>query len=388
MTEKILIVDDDLETIRLVSLMLQRQGYQILTATSGTQAIAMARSEKPDLIVTDAMMPDLDGYQVTIELRKDPELADTPILMFTAKSQVDDKITGYNAGVDDYMTKPVHPAELNAHVKALLSRTRFKQPPRPPSQSGYIIGIVGCKGGLGCSTMALNLAASFSKNTKSDVIAIETKPGQGTWSAELGLANTDGLGNLLSKNPSEISPLLITQNLIGTSFGVRLLLSSYFSIGIDYNTLGEKLIAITQNAAQLSPLVILDMGTPFLPGFEKICSLCKEIYVVTEPHPNTILRTKFLFDELRTIASNSGRLINLVLLNRGRSNVQLSSTQVTDMMGGIPITMMIPPSPELAQRASTNQVPIINVQPDGLIAQQINQLTKILQAHMAGVTQS
>ncbi|PKN89906.1 MAG: hypothetical protein CVU45_05265, partial [Chloroflexi bacterium HGW-Chloroflexi-7] len=74
MTEKILIVDDDVETLRLVGLMLQRQGYQIVAANNGTQAISMARAEPPDLIILDVMMPDMDGYQVTTELRKDPQL--------------------------------------------------------------------------------------------------------------------------------------------------------------------------------------------------------------------------------------------------------------------------------------------------------------------------
>ncbi|MHB8087441.1 MAG: response regulator transcription factor, partial [Anaerolineaceae bacterium] len=159
MTEKILIVDDDVETLRLVGLMLQRQGYQIVAANNGSQAISMARAESPDLIILDVMMPDMDGYQVTAELRKDPQLADTPILMFTAKSQVDDKVAGYDAGVDDYLTKPVHPAELIAHLKALLSRTRARQPAKTPKPAAYTVGVVGCKGGLGSSTLAINLAA-------------------------------------------------------------------------------------------------------------------------------------------------------------------------------------------------------------------------------------
>ena len=150
MTEKILIVDDDVETLRLVGLMLQRQGYQIVAANNGTQAISMARNENPDLIILDVMMPDMDGYQVTTELRKDPQLAETPILMFTAKSQVDDKVSGYDAGVDDYLTKPVHPAELIAHLKALLSRTRVRQQPAPPLSSGYLIGVGRMQGWSGC----------------------------------------------------------------------------------------------------------------------------------------------------------------------------------------------------------------------------------------------
>jgi DNA-binding response OmpR family regulator len=122
MPEKILIVDDDVDTLRLVGLMLQRQGYQIVAASSGHQALNMATTEKPDLIILDVMMPDLDGYEVTRQLRGSPATASIPIIMFTAKSQVDDKVTGFEVGADDYLTKPTQPRELFAHVKAVLSR--------------------------------------------------------------------------------------------------------------------------------------------------------------------------------------------------------------------------------------------------------------------------
>ncbi len=202
MSEKILIVDDDLETLRLVGLMLQRQGYQIVAANNGSQGINLAKNEKPDLIVLDVMMPDMDGYSVTRELRKEPTTSDTPILMFTAKSQVDDKVAGYEAGVDDYLTKPVHPVELVAHIKALLARRKpSKAQETPPVQKGYTIGILAAKGGLGVSTLALNLAIAIFERTKSDIIAAEMVPGSGTWGMELGYANSQGLSNLL-KNTS------------------------------------------------------------------------------------------------------------------------------------------------------------------------------------------
>lgn len=385
MAEKILIVDDEVETLRLVGLMLQRQGYEISAASNGTQAIGMARSEKPDLIVLDVMMPDMDGYAVTNELRKDPDLADTPILMFTAKSQVDDKVAGYDAGVDDYLTKPVHPAELVAHIKALLSRTRVRQPAaglQPKPNIGYIVGIVGCKGGLGISTLALNLAASYASISKSDVVAVETKPGQGTWGSELGFASTDGLRNLLKLQSNEITPAKVEQNLTNTAFGIRILLSSNLSLDTDYSTLPEKLLAVVQATAQLSSLVILDLGTPFMPGFDKLCSACKELFVLTDPNPNTIKRTKILYEELRTIGSGSGRVINLVLYNHIRSDVQLSSAQVSEMMGGTPISMMVPPAPELSYQANTKETLLINIQPEGLVAQQIHQLAKLLKTHV------
>ena len=106
MPEKILIVDDDLDTLRIVGMMLQRQGFTVLTASDGYQALELVPKDHPDLILLDVMMPEIDGYEVARRLRADASTQDVPIIMFTAKSQVDDKVMGFEAGADDYLTKP------------------------------------------------------------------------------------------------------------------------------------------------------------------------------------------------------------------------------------------------------------------------------------------
>jgi DNA-binding response OmpR family regulator len=139
MAEKILIIDDDSETLRLIGLMLQRQGYLTITASNGEEGVALAKHELPDLVILDIMMPDVDGFMVAKHLRAEPGISEIPILMFTAKSQVDDKVAGFEAGADDYLTKPVHPVELVAHVKALLSRRVTYQSEKPQQKKqGYI----------------------------------------------------------------------------------------------------------------------------------------------------------------------------------------------------------------------------------------------------------
>src|SRR5215207_3973068 len=146
MSEKILIIDDDLDTLRLVGLMLQRQGYQISAATNGQQGLDKAFEEAPDM-----MMPDMDGYEVTRRLRRNPSTMETPILMFTAKTQLDDKVIGFEVGANDYLTKPTHPSELQARVKTLLSRADIKKETAGAMKSdnqGFVIGIVGARGGL------------------------------------------------------------------------------------------------------------------------------------------------------------------------------------------------------------------------------------------------
>src|SRR5574338_727036 len=145
MAEKILIVDDDLDTLRLVGLMLQRQGYVISAASNGEQGLEKAIQEKPDLVLLDLMMPGMDGYEVTRRLRRNPSTASIPILLFTAKNQLDDKVMGFEAGADDYLTKPTHPSELQAHVRALLARSVHNEegaPTSPHEQHGYLIAVL------------------------------------------------------------------------------------------------------------------------------------------------------------------------------------------------------------------------------------------------------
>jgi pilus assembly protein CpaE len=379
MAEKILIVDDDVETLRLVGLMLQRQGYEILAADNGSHALSMAKNESPDLIVLDVMMPDMDGYQVTQALRKMPETALVPILMFTAKSQVDDKVAGYDAGADDYLTKPVHPAELVAHIKALLSRTRARPVQEKPVQKSYMVGVMACRGGLGVSTLTINLATSYAQNNKgTSVIAVELRPGQGTWAYELGFNNSDSLKSLLMLKPNEITPDIVNRSLVNTGFGVKLLLAPIFSTNLDFSTLTEYLVAIANALSKLDAVVFLDIGTSFLPGFEKICRYLNNIIILTEPQLITVKRTKVLTEQLDSANLSAGKTIDLVLYNRVRVDIQMNTMQITEEMEGMPVAVMIPPSPELANQANQRHLPMINLQPDGLVSQQFTRLAEIL----------
>jgi DNA-binding response OmpR family regulator len=380
MAEKILIVDDDVETLRLVGLMLQRQGYEIVAADNGSKALVMANKELPDLIVLDVMMPDMDGYQVTHALRKNPETALVPILMFTAKSQVDDKVAGYDAGVDDYLTKPVHPAELVAHIKALLSRTRARPAAvEKPVVKGYMVGVMAARGGMGVSTLTLNLANAYAQTNKgTSVIALELRPGQGTWGFELGFNNPEGLNSLLALKAKEITPEVVMNNLITTSFGIKVLLAPVLAGNINFTTLGDYLAAIVDAASRLSAITFVDIGTNFLPGFEKVCHSLNTVILLTEPQLLTVKRTKLLVDQLESANLTAGKAVDLVLYNRVRADIQMNSSQVTQEMDGMPVSVMIPPSPELANNAAQRHAPMINLQPDGLVAQQFNRLAEIL----------
>lgn len=117
---RILVVDDEERMVRFIRLNLEHDGFQVIEAFRGTQAIENLRSDMPDLVLLDVMMPDIDGFEV---LRLIRESSSVPVIMLTAKGEEDDRIRGLELGADDYITKPFSPRELVSRVRAVLRRT-------------------------------------------------------------------------------------------------------------------------------------------------------------------------------------------------------------------------------------------------------------------------
>jgi len=120
MPKKILAVDDEKHIVRLVEVNLQRAGYEVITAYDGREALEKIKSESPDLIVLDVMMPYMDGFEVLRTLKADETYKDIPVIMLTAKAQDADVFRGWQSGVDCYLTKPFNPMELLTFVKRIF----------------------------------------------------------------------------------------------------------------------------------------------------------------------------------------------------------------------------------------------------------------------------
>ncbi|MBE0428523.1 MAG: response regulator transcription factor [Thermoleophilia bacterium] len=134
--KKILVVDDEASVRRLVASYLAREGYQILEASNGDEAIKIARREKPALVVLDLMLPGIDGLDVCRILSQE---SDSFVLMLTARSEETDKLVGLGLGADDYLTKPFSPRELVARVKAILRRGRAARAPSKVTAGAVVI---------------------------------------------------------------------------------------------------------------------------------------------------------------------------------------------------------------------------------------------------------
>lgn len=120
MPKKILAVDDEKHIVRLVQINLIKEGYEVTTATNGREAVEAVAKDKPDLIVMDVMMPEMDGFGALEILKNNPDTADIPVIMLTAKAQDADVFKGWQSGADLYLTKPFNPSELLTFVKRIF----------------------------------------------------------------------------------------------------------------------------------------------------------------------------------------------------------------------------------------------------------------------------
>src|SRR6266849_1396074 len=130
MSKTILVVDDEERIVSLLKAYLTNEGFRVVTAKNGREALFSARDEKPDLILLDIMMPEMDGHEFIRLHRKERE---TPIILLTAKIEEGDKVVGLEMGADDYVTKPFSPRELTARVRAILRRAAREGAPPTPS---------------------------------------------------------------------------------------------------------------------------------------------------------------------------------------------------------------------------------------------------------------
>jgi DNA-binding response OmpR family regulator len=376
MQQKILIVDDDVDTIRLIKMMLAKQGYSVVTATDGDKAISVTQIERPDLILMDIMMPDIDGYEVTRKLRNEPSTSHIPIIMFTVKNQLEDKLLAFDVGADDFISKPSQPRELFAHIKAVLGRSSRPLPLIKGEKSANLVGITAAKGGLGVTTLALNLGTAIYKLTKGDVVVAEFRPGQGKLALELNYPSYSALIDLVGLTNSNLTLHDVENHLVAHNSGIRLLLSSYLPGEAYILGAPHPFEVITREFSQLSGHVLLDLGPGLTPITTSVLKYCQQIVLVVEPTPQCALQSKAMMREFLNYGFSESQ-IKVALINRVTSSLHLSWTQFQEE-SGLEIACVFSPAPELSYLASINHVPMILHNPESPTADQFHKLASLM----------
>ena len=364
MTPRILIVDDDLESLKLIGLMLQRRGYQIAAASSGTQALSKAESDQPSLIILDVMMPDMDGYEVTRRLRANAKTSSIPIIMFTAKTLVGDKVAGFQAGADDYLTKPIHPAELASRVEAVLLRRSRAQAEAGAAPRARVVGFMGVKGGVGTTTLAVNTSVAIAQSTTEQsprrVILADLHTGGGDVALQLGMTRASGLSPIVSHKAGEITARMVENALVGHVSGLRLLLAPIEQRSAPMAIASEQAEGVVRQLATLADVIALDLGS--------------RLVLALEPQRIAVSLMQALLAELEKAGVGPDKVVT-VIVNHSASAASLSKGTIEGLLGR-DVVIVIPPAPEVAFQASDQGTPIIMVQPGNIVSDQYRELAR------------
>jgi len=378
MGKKILVVDDNLDDIKMVGLLLQTRGYDIIAAQSGAQALAKAQSENPDLMILGITMPDIDGYEVCRQLRADPTMANLPILVFTAKSGTIDKMAAFQAGADDFLTKPIHPDELISRVETALMRSARRAANEPVTQRAKILGFLGSKGGVGTSTLALNvgvvLAQELARGKR--VILADMRSGMATLGLQLDL-HGGGMAHLLNQPARSIQPEIVEAHLVEYQTGLRVLSGQIEPPGVATPISPDHAGVILRDLGVVADYILLDLGVGLDAANRYLLPACHHVIVTIEPQRVTLALAQALLSELDHTLAVPGYKVGVVMINKAPTGATFAKDTLEEMLKHKFIAI-ITPAPELAYQASERGVPMVTMQPESLVARQFRNVAEYL----------
>lgn len=363
----ILVIDDNKMSLRLSKHVFERAGYEVHLAENGSEGLAKANEIKPNVIILDIMMPDVDGLQVCEKLRANRSTARIPIIILSAKGEIEDKLSGFEAGADDYVQKPVAPRELVARANALLERVRRAQPSK-----ARIITVVGVKGGVGTTTVAVNVATWLVSQNKSVILA-ELHPHRGTVTHNLNMTPAQDLGNLLTIDPNQLNHKEVARRVVQHVSGLRVLAAPQQAT--EHPLTAAHVEAIIEILSQEVDYVILDLPNIASEAMRQALDLSDQILMVTEPETISIACTKADLETLKTWSIFDRT--NLVVVSRAPSNTLIAPREIEKLLG-IRVISVLPPAPELFYLAASLGNPVVSSKPDSVAADTFIKLGDVL----------
>jgi DNA-binding response OmpR family regulator len=379
MTKRILVVDDEPQSLKLIGMLLKRRGYEVVSANSGTQALTKAQVESPDLIVLDIMMPGMDGYEVCRRLRADPATAGTPIIMFTARMKMDDKVTGFQAGADDYLVKPIHPEELASRVETLLKRSARRRAEERLSMRAKVFGFLGAKGGAGTTTLAVNVAVALARRPAGgrQVVLADMQSGMAASAVQLGLQRYGAMARLVGQPVEQIEARTVEAQLAEHSTGVRILSGQVEPPGVAASVPPAHAEAVVRHLGAMADYLLLDLGVGLDEVNRRVLPVCDRVVVAVEPDRVALTLAQALLNEMALSLNLAPERISLALINRARSAASLTSDEIRRLLQQ-DVAGVVTPAPELAFQAAEQASPMVILQPDSPVAQEFRTIAEYL----------
>lgn len=396
MTHKILAVEDHPETLDIVVLTLEQYGYTVVSTVLPKEALKLAEAEKPDLILLDVNMPEMSGLEVCRRLRANPELEAVPIIMFTAEDEPYQKLAGFDAGADDYLTKPTDPDEMIARIEGILGvmdeemveaddvesspsieslveKTvvipEKKSEKVAASIKGMVVAVMGARSGVGATLTAINLAATIARQER-DTTLVDLDMVQGHIALYLNQRVKGGV-DTLADLPQDIISAWLPQQLVPVGKYLQLLLAHPNQDGRFSHLSPYQTKAIVDTLTKAGQTVVLDIGHALTETTRQVLELADQIVVVLSPERVSLAAARHLLHILPEVISPGGKLHAVVFDVNGRMNLPQKAVETYLEH---PIQIIIPINrKELTQTVNKGSI-LVGAYPDGQTARRFYRL--------------
>jgi pilus assembly protein CpaE len=308
----ILVIDDDKIITKTMTLILTRLGYEVTTHNDPAIALKWLQvpGNFPDLIITDVTMPEMTGYEFVQQVRSAPVTAHLPVIMLTAMMDIDNKVEGFKAGADDYLTKPVDRTELEWRIKALLARAE-KANPASNHHEAKIISVFSLRGGVGTTTVAANLSIALANLWEKEVPLLDMALTRGHCAMMFNINPKHTIADIVGWDSGAIEAATVEKLLIKHKSGVRLLAAPK-SI-LDAELIDPSVIdRVWPYLRAKFPFVVVDAGSDFVEPTLTVFERSHTIIMLLAPELGSLKAAVDAYQVFDQISINHSKIIPVV----------------------------------------------------------------------------
>lgn len=322
---QILVVQDN-ATLPLLRQLLTDVGYHVLEAKSGEEALALLPQNTVDLAILEIDLPGMDGYTLCRQLRQQEQTREMPIMMLAFRGHINDKVAGFEAGVDDFLTKPYESQELVYRLKILLARKGKRVEPLAPEPThGRVIALFGTKGGVGRTTIGVNFSVALQRRSHGKVVLVDADFFFGDIALHLGLPPSHSILDLINRI-DEVDEEVLDQVLVKHASGLRVLLSPRDPEDVEFIT-PSHVARLLDKLASIYDYVVVDCQAIYDERTLQILERADAIMLLIKPEVGCV-KNMAVFSELAAKLKLSFDKKIYIVLNRAGSKSGIGSKEI------------------------------------------------------------
>ena len=356
--------------------MLRHDGYEIITAADGPAALHQWTAERPDLVVCDNDLRGPSGTELVIRIRQaEGSGAHTPIILLGGGTDVDAKVLALRSGADDYLAKPVHPQELSARVRGLLTRFQRAHPQQRRATSGRVVAFYGAKGGVGTTTLAINTAIAAHRELKRSVCLVDANLQFGDHRVFLDLG-PDSRSIVDAVSASSVDLDMLRQSVVRHETGIELLLAPSSPEHAELVSQSQHhLLKVVEILRSLYELVILDMDERFDDHLLDVIGIADRLVVVLTADLSCVKNVRLVLETMSQLQVPQERL--MLVLNRANAFTGISVKSVENVLKR-PIEHQVVNDYRSAISALNSGTPFMAKRPDSALGKDVLELARLI----------